>query len=197
MEVNKIEYTPNFRGYKNIITKNVSNRQSPIKFAYMSMQLDNVGTNDLEKWLDIQRKVLKRTEPSDVLTISALNTPYTRKYFWLGDKDLHIPYREKAKSYSSEEYEKFGAYSFVAQLLTRLMNDNGQLRKDSNLTQVAYQAAEDLHDGIFAGTDIIKFKSPKDLTVNLINNSFLMEDAPQENAGVFNRYIHGLMEKHF
>ena len=70
---------PSFSGYKNIVSNTVT--EDFCQISYMAMELDNDKTNDLDKWIEIQKKLLKIENPSKHLIITtSLRPPNGRSF---------------------------------------------------------------------------------------------------------------------
>ncbi|MBQ4077744.1 hypothetical protein IJD15_00990 [bacterium] len=70
---------PSFSGYKNIVSNTVT--EDFCRISYMAMELNNDKTNDLDKWIEIQKKLLKIENPSKHLIITtSLRPPNGRSF---------------------------------------------------------------------------------------------------------------------
>lgn len=192
MEINKIGHNyPNFKGYKNIISRKLAHGPEGPYFTYMAMQLDNIGKNDLEIWQNIQKNLLKRDTTTDILTLSYLDIPKSTGFMWLGDCRLGEGLN-KFSHYFGEHVDTLKSYLFAHDITERIMNDNSWLKRDNNLMSVVKQAGNDL-TAIFNRSEILGLEDAeksKAIAVDIVANSFIKEDPPQANAGDINHNIY-------
>ena len=190
----------NFNGYKNIVSRELSQYvPNERTFAYMTMQLDNAGVRDLQKWQEIQRDVFNVENPTDMITFTFLSVPGFKDFFWVGDKLLRIKQRNADDLFTDGNKKIFRVYTFIAKLTERIMNDNDWLRIDKNRYVVAANAANAL-ERIFTDRNnlhTIGYMTPKQLAANIVADSFIREDFPQQNAGIFNHKISEIMDPYF
>ena len=192
MKINSINsQSPNFKGYRNIISRKLPGGPGQPYFTYMAMQLDNIGKNDLEIWQNIQRTLLKRENPADYITLSYLDIPERTGFMWLGNfrlgSNLH-----KFSHYFGEHVDTLKSYLFVHDLTERIMNDNSWLKRDNRQMEVVKQAHRDLTE-VFNELTIEEFQdheTNKALATDIVANSFIKEDPPQANAGDINHNIY-------
>lgn len=116
MQINSTNQTPKFMGYKNVIHNVTKTSGKSDSFSYIAMQLDNIGTKDLDIWHSIQKGFLKRTKLEDTITFGIFNYEGKNRML-LSNYSLTIP--EKLKS---TEVEKLilRAYTLVASLTRRI-----------------------------------------------------------------------------
>ena len=121
MKVNRIQQSPAFSGYKNIYTRTIKSNPDTHLFSHMAMQLDNIGHNDLDLWIDIQKKVLKKDTTTDIISFAFASSPLMQSHFWLNGKDINTDQLKKSSIYSQTDMDVFKTFSFIAQLTKRLI----------------------------------------------------------------------------
>ena len=196
MEVNKISNSPNFSGYKNILSGSIKKKLTgEPEFAFMSMQLDNIGHNDLEIWQDIQKKVFKKENPSDIISFACIFFTNFKKCFWVSGQDISIG-NKGMEQYSADDIAKFKTFSFIANLTKRLMNENGTLVYNHDRELTANKARNDLTN-LFKMKKYVYDRDAELLANNLVIGAYLAQEPPQSTAGVVNNKISAIMANHF
>lgn len=169
----------NFNGYKNAITNSakVSKNEG---YSFLSMQLDNVGKNDLDLWKNFQQKLFGENKPSDILTIQ-LFQGFGEQLIHLGNKCIDPQlYSEE----SEKEMNLMKTYTWLADLTKRIMNEN-KLLNNRDMYKV-FQASF---------TNILPIMGNN---INLVNQFILTsqspENHPQETALDINENIDKIMQ---
>lgn len=165
MQVNSIDkfYTnkqPTFAGYKNIISNTIT--EDFCQISYMSMELNNDNYNDLDKWVEIQKKLLKIDEPSKhLILLTSLRAPNghsfeTRSFQTIGPKEFLLNLNiEKQLPLTLK------AYTLLASITKRIMGENEYL-EDCGL-----QSSLDELKNVFTKNYDANFA--KELTLGLLN----------------------------
>lgn len=132
MEINNIKsYNQNFNGYKNVIAKHIGpGRENGL--SIMSLQLNNNGHNDLDAWKRIQKNLFNKQTCSDVMTLEHLKN-YRLESIYLNNKDFSP--KQYGKEGSTLEMEAMKAFTWLANITKRLMNDS-HLVKDKEQANV-------------------------------------------------------------
>lgn len=117
----QINNTPsvNFNGYKNLMT-NSARASKNEGFTFLSMQLDNIGKNDLDIWKNVQERLFGQYKPSDIFTIELIEF-FGNRTLLLADKNIDP---NKYTKQSSQEMSLMKAYTWMADLMKRVMNEN-------------------------------------------------------------------------
>lgn len=138
MRINNIN-NQNFNGYKNVVSY-LSEENKDNAFAYMAIELDNDnGLNDLENWKEIQNKLFKKENDSNVIIIKTLTKNKKSSFF----VDNFILTPEIATKSSEKEYNILKLFSLVSSLTKRISNENFP-REDKNLHLVLAELIKDL-----------------------------------------------------
>ena len=196
MEVSKISYTPSFNGYKNVLAGSIRESSGKPNLVYMSMQLDNIGHNDLEIWHGIQNKVLGIEKPSDIISFACVFFSNLKQCFWVGGHDISVEGKGAMEKYNSSDMEKFKAFSYIANLTKRLMNENENIVYNYNRELVVNKARTDLCNTF----KLKKYEYDKEAEIlanNIVIKSYVEKEPPQAVAGDVNRKISNIMAKHF
>ena len=118
MNINKITANTSFKGYKNIISHSMEAPNN--SFAFMTIELDNLmGSNDLEKWHTIQKKLMYNREPSNYVTFHNLEI-MGKDFFQVGDLLLNIN-EQKSLSPAREDI-LVKLYLLIESLTKRISN---------------------------------------------------------------------------
>ena len=168
MKVNSIT-NQNFYGYKNVLTGNNISLGDK-KISFVSMQLNDVGFEDLKKYLEL-RKMQGLPEgciDEDILTFSYItgskgNNMYlgnTRKPMYWGEELVQLEEKFVPKLMSEAEFEKvkkahMRAYTLLAQITERMMNDNSVKSEDKEMYKVYNSLVKSL--SYILGTERIAF----------------------------------------
>lgn len=196
MEIKKISNTPNFNGYKNILSGTIKELSGKNDLAFMTMQLDNIGHNDLDIWHDIQKNALGKEKVSDIITFSCVFFSNLKHHFWAGGQDITVDGKGAVEKYSSGDMEKFKTFSFIANLTKRLMNENRALVYDNDRDLVVNKARADLSSTF----KLKKYEYDREAEIlanNLVIKSYMAQEPPQAVAGVINNKISDIMSRHF
>lgn len=171
----------NFHGYKNLITNSAKTSRNE-GYSFLSMQLDNVGKNDLDLWKNFQQKLFEEKKPSDILTIQLFQA--------FGDHMIHLGNNCIDPNLYSEEPEKemslMKSYTWLANLTKRIMNDN-KLINNRDLYKVFQASFANLlpvmgNNISFANQFVLESQSP--------------ENHPQETALDINENIDKIMQNY-
>lgn len=178
MDIKNINST-NFNGYKNLLTNNASLTKNR-RLSFLSIQLDNIGKNDLDTWNTIQRNLLGEKNPSDVMTI-VMRKLFNNHFLLLGeDKDLD-PYCVKQGSY--EEKMLMKTYTWLSDLTKRIMNDNNLIKDKGCIETIRMSLINILP---FSGNDI-------EATNAFVYQALEPENHPQEEAKIIYDAIDDIM----
>ena len=134
MKINNCS-TPVFTGYKNVISDDI--KDSNFRIAHLSMQLDDVGEKDLSEWKSIQKHYTKFQKPEfeDIISLLYVQDSTNKDYLFLGDRSIYLGNElaqkraqslgtVKEKAYLEEEKITLKAYTLLASLTRRLMQDS-------------------------------------------------------------------------
>lgn len=115
MKVQNITISPQFKGFKNIISHSLQSENGD-SFSYMGMELDNEGFQDLEKWEYLQKELLHKDKQSDYIVFTQINK--NGKNLLTIDNFVLAP--ESTQMGSKEETMQLKAISFLASLTQRI-----------------------------------------------------------------------------
>lgn len=195
MKVNNNYSKLNFTGYKNLLVNNVKD-DNGFQFAFLAMQLDNNGNNDLDTWKTLQR-TLNEADHSDVISFMYTKMPEHPGLFLLGNRrlfsgeELAVLRRRNLGTrfenhYLEEENAHLKAYTFIANLTRRIMSQ-GLFDKNAEFRKVIITFYETL-------TNIL---GDEKRAFEIINTSALQNKEPQKTALTLNKYIDRTMMKFF
>lgn len=178
MEIRNINSTTNFNGYRNLMTNSakVSKKEG---FTFLSMQLNNLKKNDLEIWQSIQRNLFFNNKPSDVFTVEHLNG-FGNEMLLLGDRGIDPNVYPKQ---SEKEMLLMKAYTWMADLTKRIMNDNA-LIKDNGQFNVFHKTIANI---------LPLFNGNKILAGEFVLMSHHPDNHPQPAALEINKAIEKIM----
>ncbi len=185
----------NFKGYKNIIADNMKTSDGG-RLALIAMELDNQGVDDLNRWKEVQQDF--NIPRDNMLSIMYSEMPAYRSNFILNDKRLFLGEELAAmrdwsegsrfeKDYLRDEKSTLKAYTFLAELTRRIMNE-GMLNRDFGLKKVLQKCHATLTQ-IADGNAVMAF--------NIINHCALRNSPPQKTAFYINKKISQTMMQFF
>ena len=164
------------------------------------MQLDNIGHKDLERWQEIQRAIFGSRNPSDIITLYCVNNSANLdNCFWINGKNTTVKDKGAKESYTDADMSIFSAYTYIANLTKRIMNDNSKFVNDEeNKDRVKKQATEDLIKSMMPK----KYKHDGVVECNAAGLVNIACDAkylqpPQAVALIVNKKISDIMSRHF
>lgn len=195
MKVNRIQQSPAFSGYKNIYTRTIKSNPDTHLFSHMAMQLDNIGHNDLDLWIDIQKKVLKKDTTTDIISFAFASSPLMQSHFWLNGKDINTDQLKKSSIYSQTDMDVFKTFSFIAQLTKRLMNENSALVLDNDTKSDVLETARRSLEAMFTARKHSYDSEAAKLANEIILATLFNPQKPQENAGIINIKLNELMKE--
>ncbi|MCM1004490.1 MAG: hypothetical protein NC408_09135 [Candidatus Gastranaerophilales bacterium] len=184
MQINNTTST-NFNGYKNVLANRIV-RPNGEKITYMSMQLDNIGKNDLEVWKYLQKNLMNRDFTTDVVTFNMFEQGNDNI---IGFSSALLDLDDVEES-SEEESLMMKAFTLLASLTDRIKSDF-HLKQDENYRPMAYETKSDLAD-VF----LDKKQSSAELD-RAVWGAFYAETSPQEHAADINKKIHNKMMTYF
>ena len=139
-----------FNGYKNLIADH--SKVGDAESATIIMQLDNLGTNDLEKYEELKQKIPNIQDTDDILALTyykrhkndpgtlMINDAIMLRGEELSDlEDNYDEYFSSFENYKTEEGNTLKLYTFLANLTKRIANDN-KLGIDIDYRKVAFTA---------------------------------------------------------
>lgn len=146
MKIQNITQHQNFRGYKNFFCGDTHNDIA--RFSFISAQLDNNGTRDLDKLIEIKKSMAAINAEcintaADVFTLTYTNAPFLGENIHLdmtllpAGEDLEVMDILKPYDKFNKKYFDFAmkAYTFMADI-TRKMQENPLYNSDANLKKV-------------------------------------------------------------
>ena len=184
MQVNKINNNINFNGYKNIISDDL--QASAGRLIYFSAQLNNEGEKDLDNYRRLidSNTIFYRSSDNDVINCLYISS---------GDKDRismnmrPLAWGEELQAlskelvpdvYKKEESAFLKAYTLIASLTRRMMNNN-LCMKDRQIVDVFKQTVD----------TFVKIGSENKTAFDFVENSML-ENKPFDKLAFFiNRRI--------
>ena len=149
MNINNIS-NQTFNGYKNLLADH--SQVGDAESATIVMQLDNLGTNDLEKYNEIKQRIPNIQGTDDILALT-----YTKRHkddvgmlmvndaLMLRGEELsdlendYDQYFSSFENYKTEERNTMKLHTFLANLTKRIANDNN-LGIDIDYRKVAFTA---------------------------------------------------------
>ena len=145
MKINN--YNPNFTGYTNVFASELNTTIG--KYSLLSMKLDDIGTKDLTAYKELKKMQLLPQEivNKDTLTLLLTKVGDKIKILFFNDmrtasgKNLKSFERaaktaQEIKNYKLEEKIHMKAYTFLAKLTRRLMNENHEIKRDVDFYKV-------------------------------------------------------------
>ena len=141
MKIGNIDGINTFKGYKNIISDGVNNSDG--RFIYISAQLNNEGVHDLDNYNRILNTSTRfpQHNGSDILTCYYISNGGHERIAinsvplpW-GEELKYLEYKLPKNMYKHEETIALRAYTFLANLTARMMNNN-LCEKDKDIAKV-------------------------------------------------------------
>lgn len=141
MKIGNIDGINTFKGYKNIISDGVNNSDG--RFIYISAQLNNEGVHDLDNYNRILNTSTRfpQHNGSDILTCYYISNGGRERIAinsvplpW-GEELKYLEYKLPKNMYKHEETIALRAYTFLANLTARMMNNN-LCEKDKDIAKV-------------------------------------------------------------
>ncbi len=153
MKINMSKQT--FTGYSNILANEYGYGYD--KTSMINLRLDNIGTNDLDQFISLKKMAVSESKSpqSDILTIFEQGSK-NRDYIFLDRQVLFsgeelellsaeasvLP--EKLQDYTLKEKFYIKAYTFLASLTKRMMNDNTGTKRDMEFYRVLHHSQNNL-----------------------------------------------------
>ena len=138
MKITNINNQKTFNGYKNLgsHTEFIDNKN---KITYITMELTNENKDDLNDWINIQKKIYPLEIPSNIITIHNLDTKF------LNNKVLVNTFEVDLSMAKNREEERFllKIYEFLESLSYRISNDEN-IKEDINIYKVYKQLSKTL-----------------------------------------------------
>lgn len=147
MQVNKINNNINFNGYKNIISDDL--QASAGRLIYFSAQLNNEGEKDLDNYRRLidSNPIFYRSSDNDIINCIYISrgghdriSLNLRPLAW-GEELKNISREVAPGVYKKEEPAFLKAYTLLASLTRRMMNNN-LCMKDNKIVDVFKQTIE-------------------------------------------------------
>lgn len=182
MEIKNIN-SVNFNGYKNVLSNTVIRPKGAAKMTFLSMQLDNIGKNDLEIWQRLQKHITNRDFTTDIITFNLIEQGGKNT---LAVSDALIR-TENIEPRSEEEKLMIDAYTLAASLTDRIKQDF-RINYDENYRAMAYETRADLTD-FFSGFGVAE--------LNRAVFGAYYQDNQQSNATYINDKITEIMLEYF
>ncbi len=199
MKVNCIHNINNFKGYQNIV---VNDTKGDIeRFTLLSLQLNDEGEKDLTRFRNLMKMRVSKTNSDldDVMVVA-----YTRlghiKYITLDNnlimdgqqlRELKYNYDTGACSeelFKREETFALKAYTFLADITKRLMNQNRPITQDIKGRVKIFQKA----------CELLKRNNVEDKAAMMYMTDSILSDIPfQKVAGILNKIINRTMQIYF
>lgn len=186
MKIHNNHNITNFKGFTNVIGADFSSKFS--EFYNIALQLNNDGTNDLDKFKSI-KKELKMSSPDDDLIYINYIKNKDSDFDAFVVNDVNVPTADLILdgACSKEEEAKFiKLYTLVASLTKRISNQN-LLDWNRQVDRVARHSYKILQ----------RFFKNEEMTVDAMTIMCGREVPPQKIAGKINRGIHNNMKKVF
>lgn len=194
MKINRYSSAQSFCGYKNIIANDINTDR--FRFIMLSMQLDNEGKPDLSEFIQYKKMsgLSEEAVNEDILTGIYMKLPemqsndlFLNNSHIPGDKDLKYMQEILPEGlYKSKERVALRAYTFLADLTKRIMNDN-LFCQDAQIPNVIRHTFETL-------TSVYQNQT---ICFNILKDSLQKQIAPQKVALLFNNEIFQTMSKFF
>ena len=146
------------------------------------MQLDNVGYQDLDMWNNIQKNLLNISNPSKTFTLELIKG--------FGATNLvHASTMLNPDSIAKDDNKEalmFKAYTWMANLTRRIMNENNLITDKSNgqMEQVFQDTTKNIASLFFNNYS---------LALDFVSSSFHQQCHPQEVALDMNKAISKIM----
>ena len=179
----------NFKGFSNPLSNSVTMPNGNIHT--LSVQLDNIGTEDLNQYREYKRMLgfPKEEIYGDVLTMTYANT-YDNEHFFVNDKPIltgidmarlneyDFVSKETRAEYKNEEKLLIKLYTFLARVTKTLMNEK-TLEIDESMSQVVKEAFYNLS---------VSLNNNK-AAMTIIQDARLYPKPFQQNSQRINRFI--------
>lgn len=200
MKINSIN--PSFTGYKNVLTMQFNDEQ--LQEIHTAMQLTDDATKDLSEFKslkDIMPKKIKECLYDDTLAIHYINIKKVKNFtpkLYINDVPLLtgqelLALKNKMTSHNEEiaykniENWNLKAYTLLAQLTRRMMNDNSRPIQDNGLERVFHHTTDSM--GKITGNISHAF--------NIAHCMTLSKEPYQNTAGIINKKISNTMKVFF
>ena len=179
----------NFKGFSNPLSNSVTMPNGNIHT--LSVQLDNIGTEDLNQYREYKRMLgfPKEEIYGDVLTMTYANMN-DKKHFFVNDKPIltgidmarineyEFASKEAKAEYKKEENLLIKLYTFLAKVTRTLMNEKN-LEIDEYMSQVRKEAFYNLS---------VSLNNNK-VAMTIIQDARLYPKPFQQNSQRINRFI--------
>ena len=181
MKVNNVSFT----GYRNVLC--VNDKFGDSNSVVMSMQLDNNGVKDLDKWVAIQKQMFPDDEPQDTLTITNIQLKdvslmaVNHKLLAL-DKNHHLITQD-------EESSMLKFYSLLKSINSRILN-GGKPQTDPAGTKHVVNNMVDCFKRIDVNPGVAALIVGRSVQGNFFENQ-------QECAATVNECIEELVDGYF
>ena len=178
MRISLRNQNQSFSGYKNVIGDMYD--KAPIsRFSFLSMQLDNNGTPDLDIWKTIQKDLYKIKDPQDVITFQCVEIGGLGKKFYFGGNSLNL------KTVNSKnEALILKAFGLIASLTKRIIMTSLPT-VDREMPKTILQTRE----------NFLKFlENDADFVDNIIYTSVQSRFSKSHIAENMNKNVHKMMK---
>jgi hypothetical protein len=180
----------NFKGFSNPLSNSVTMPNGNIHT--LSVQLDNIGTEDLNQYREYKRMLgfPKEEIYGDVLTMTYANT-YDNEHFFVNDKPIltgidmarlnayEFASKEAKAEYKKEEKLLIKLYTFLAKVTRTLMNEKTLETDDESMSQVRKEAFYNLSESL----------NNNKVAMTIIQDARLYPKPFQQNSQRINRFI--------
>lgn len=172
----------NFKGYKNLLSNTYIDGHDADKFSYMCFELDNIGTEDLKKWHEIQDKLMPNKPKSNFLIVHNLTSFNVTS---IGTSDVNINLDTRNINPENEKiYLK--TYSLIGSLTDRVSKALHH-PEDKNLCFSYINLLKNLKD-FFPTNNIAEY---------LTHLTTKKAVKPYVTADIINKNINKTMQKYF
>ena len=196
MKVNA--YKPSFTGYSNIFANNINSNGK--KLLLLSMKLDNLKENDLDKFQEIKKIIKFPPQPAgeDILSLFYVSDNPQDHFLFMNGKRLlwgeELKYlSENVKPKNSGAIKELRdvymkVYTFLARVTRRMFTDNKENMANGEFYRVIEQSIRSM-------TEIIE--NPE-AVIDITNNAIFRRDINHnEIAGIINSKIDRSMKNFF
>ena len=193
MKISNNYNTPNFKGFKNLISFNQEAQGN--RLSMFAVQLDNEGTNDLDKYKKLAEypRCFTKADIDDTIMCVYSENPAHRAMFLNNDILLNgHELEEVATKLDDDDFKQIEtgylkAYTLIADLTKRIISNNKPLIRDMSFQKVALQTQRMLTQ-LCGGDTSSAFQILQDACYNI---------RPPKTASIINAGINKALKNYF
>ena len=186
MKIQNNYNSPIFNGYKNVLASDFSSPAS--NFYVVSMQLDNKGNKDLDRWKEIKKSLNIENPEGDIIHFNYIKDKNSGYEAYVVDNiDLPLITQLREGLVSAEDERKYiKLFDFMGSLTRRIFNDS-LFERNRQIAEVALHSRN-----VF-----LRLFKNEEMAVDAMDVLCQSEIKQQVVAGKINRRIQNSMKKLF